>query len=67
MVCPEIAKLFWIHWYVKPLPVLAINNTEEPSQKVVGPPALIEATDGLTVNGTVMVVPEHPASVGVTE
>ena len=46
--------------------MFAINKTVEPIHKVVEPPALIEARDGLIVKGTEMVVPEHPASVGVT-
>jgi hypothetical protein len=60
-VAPEINTPFLVHWYVFPVPAVAVNTTLFPEQIDVGPPAVTVAL-GLAFTTTVVAVDvaEHP-------
>ena len=55
----------FFHWYVNPLPVLALNTTDDPSQNVVGPPAVTLAVGKAFTTIAIVAVFAHCAVPGV--
>ncbi len=69
MVADAIGALLFNHWYVKPVPVLALITTLPPVHNVVEPAAVAVAVgNAFTVAATdVLVAVVHPFAVASTK